>query len=122
MKTSNDPRHTKRQRLVQELFSRDFNNQHVSLNTQQILQNQETIDEQIQQAASEFPLNKMNKIDLAILRLATYELTIERKTVKNVIIDEAIELAKEFGNTTSPGFVNGVLQKIISTYEKSTKI
>ncbi len=121
MKTSNDPRHTKRQRLVQELFSRDFNDQHVSLNTQHILQNQEAIDEQIQQAASEFPLDKMNKIDLAILRLATYELIIERKTVKNVIIDEAVELAKEFGNDTSPGFVNGVLQKI-STYEKSTKI
>jgi N utilization substance protein B len=47
------------------------------------------------------------KIDLAILRLAVYEL--EKRTPPKVIIDEAIELAKTFGNDNSPKFINGAL-------------
>lgn len=121
MKTSKDPRHIKRQQLVQELFRRDFNEQPISNTAEQILDKKQAIDAIIQQAAVEFPIEKMNKIDLAILRLATYELTIKRKTIKNVIIDEAVELAKEFGSDTSPAFINGVLQKI-SRYETTTNI
>ena len=115
MKTSNDPRHTRRKLLVQELFRRDFQSQPISAQATQILQHSKEIDEKIQQAASEFPIAKMNKIDLAILRLATYELTVEKKEPPKVIIDEAIELAKEFGNDTSPAFINGVLQKIVQS-------
>ena len=64
--------------------------------------------------APEYPVDKINRIDLAILRLASYELMVEQKEPKNVIIDEAVELAKEYGNESSPGFVNGVLGKIIT--------
>ncbi|HSA83359.1 MAG TPA: transcription antitermination factor NusB [Patescibacteria group bacterium] len=117
MKTSRDPRHRKRQRFVQELFSFDFQNQPVSVETQKILGHQEHIDKTIQQAAPDFPVEKINKIDLAILRLAVYELLIDRKEPQNVIIDEAVELAKEFGNNTSPAFINGVLGHI-TTYEQ----
>jgi len=112
MKTSHDPRHIKRQRLVQELFRRDFHNQHVSKEAEQIISFQQQIDEQIQKAAPEFPIAKINKTDLAVLRLATYEFLIEKKVPENVIIDEAVELAKEFGSSTSPAFVNGVLGHI----------
>ena len=119
MKTSQDPRHKKRQHLVQELFSRDFQDQHVSQNAQIILDHKEEIDEKIQQAAPDFPVEKINKTDLAILRLAVYELLIDKKEPQNVIIDEAVELAKEFGNETSSSFVNGVLGHIIS-YAKLT--
>ncbi len=114
MKTSQDPRHKKRQHLVQELFSRDFQNQPVSRETQDILSNLKNLDEQIRKAAPDFPVEKINKIDLAILRLAAYELLIEQKEPQNVIIDEAVELAKEFSNNTSPAFINGVLGHIIS--------
>ena len=114
MKTSQDPRHKKRQHLVQELFSRDFQDQHVSKQTQIILENKEEIDKSIQKAAPDFPIEKINKTDLAILRLAIYELLIEKTQPQNVIIDEAVELAKEFGNETSPSFINGVLGHIIS--------
>ena len=58
---------------------------------------------------------KINKIDLAILRLSVYEL-ISNQKVKvppKVVVDEAVELAKEFGSDASPGFVNGVLGKLI---------
>ena len=119
MKTSHDPRHKKRQFLVQELFSRDFQDQNVSKQTQLILEHKEEIDKKIRAAAPDFPVEKINKTDLAVLRLATYELLIEKKEPQNVIIDEAVELAKEFGNDTSPAFVNGVLGHIIS-YAKLT--
>jgi transcription antitermination protein NusB len=119
MKTSQDPRHRKRQRLIQELFSIEFQKQTVSRETKTVLSHKNEIDAKIQQAAPDFPVEKINKIDLAILRLATYELLIEQTEPQNVIIDEAVELAKEFGNNTSPAFVNGVLGHILS-YAKST--
>lgn len=114
MKTSKDPRHKKRQQLVQELFSRDFQDQPVSRDTQTVLTHLPNIDKEIQKAAPDFPIAKINKTDLAILRLATFELLIDQKEPKNVIIDEAVELAKEFGNDTSPAFINGVLGHIIA--------
>lgn len=73
------------------------------------------IDEKIQLAAPEWPIDKIAKIDLAILRLATYELLIEKNEPPKVIIDEAIELGKEFGNDNSAKFVNGVLGTILKT-------
>ena len=72
------------------------------------------IDPLITQAAPEWPLAKLNPIDLAILRLAVYELVIDKKAPYKVIIDEAVELAKQFGGDASPGFVNGALGNIVS--------
>jgi N utilization substance protein B len=112
MKTSYDPRHQKRQHIVQEIFSTEFHQQEVSADCKEVLKHIKFIDEQIHKAAPDFPVEKINKIDLAILRLAMYELLIEKKTPQNVIIDEAVELAKEFANDTSPAFVNGVLGHI----------
>lgn len=112
MKTSQDPRHKRRQHFIEELFSADFHEQPVSSETQTILDNKEGIDKEIQKAAPDFPIDKINKIDLAILRLAVYELVFKQKEPKNVIIDEAVELAKEYANETSPSFINGVLSHI----------
>lgn len=119
MKTPQDPRHKKRQLIIQELFSLQFQNQKVSENSKTIIKHITTIDNYIQQSAPEFPVTKINRIDLAILRLAVYEILIEKKEPQNVIIDEAVELAKEYGNETSPGFINGVLGKIV-TYAKTS--
>jgi len=113
MKTSLDPRHKRRQRLIQDLFSREFHDQPVSPEVETILKQQTFLDKHIHEAAPDFPVEKINKIDLAILRLAVYELLIVKKEPSNVIIDECVELAKEFGNDTSPAFVNGVLGHII---------
>lgn len=114
MKTALDPRHKRRQLLIQELFRSDFHEQKVSEIAKTILENREKIDAHIQQAAPDFPVDKINKIDLAILRLSVYDLVISRQVPQNVVIDEAVELAKEFGNATSPAFVNGVLGHIAS--------
>ncbi len=114
MKTPHDPRHAKRRTLVEELFRMDFHSQKVNIRTKEIFSNRQKIDTLIEKAAVEFPINKINKIDLAILRLAVYELQIEKKEPPKVVIDEAIELAKEYGGETSPSFINGVLGTIIS--------
>ena len=112
MKTSHDPRHLRRQHIIQEIFSTEFHQQEVSADSKEVLKHTAFIDEQIQKAAPDFPVDKINRVDLAILRLATYELLIEKNTPQNVIIDEAVELAKEFANDTSPAFVNGVMGHI----------
>jgi len=112
MKTPQDPRHRRRQHLVQELFSTQFHTQEVSPEARDILKNVKLLDEKIHEAAPDFPVEKINQVDLAILRLAIYELLIDKKEPQNVIIDEAVELAKEFANDTSPSFINGVLGNI----------
>src|SRR6267154_220085 len=112
MKTSHDPRHQRIQHIVQEIFSTEFHPQEVSLESKEILKHTDFLDKQIHLAAPDFPVDKINKVDLAILRLATYELLIEKKAPQNVVIDEAVELAKEYANDTSPAFVNGVLGHI----------
>lgn len=109
MKSPHDPRHIKRKKLLEELFSLEFHKQPVSHETQDIIKNIKQIDEAISKAAPEFPVEKINKVDLAILRLAMYELIISKNSPAKVIIDEAIELAKEYGGETSPAFINGAL-------------
>jgi len=116
MKKKSDPRHLARQKIVQELFSYSFlkkQNQDFFSETQKIIKNLDKVDPKIEKAAPEFPVNRLNKIDLAILRLAIFELLISKKEPFRVIIDEAIELSKEFGSENSPKFVNGTLGTII---------
>jgi transcription antitermination protein NusB len=115
MKTSSDPRHQKRVKLVQELFANDFKKQ--GRYVTEIWSNLDKIDPEIVEAAPEWPLEKLNKIDLAILRLAVYELIIDKSVPYKVIIDEAVELAKEFGGSAAPDFINGVLGYIVKKYE-----
>lgn len=114
MKTSSDPRHKKRQNIVKALFAESFLKQPThNQKVLQILSNLDKIDSSIKQIAPEFPIEKINKADLAILRLGVYELLIEKQEPPKAIVDEAIELAKEYGGETSPGFVNGALGKLL---------
>lgn len=114
MKTSTDPRHQRRIKLIQRLFSSSFRNS-PEPEIAHIWKHLGQIDPLIVTAAPEWPIDKLNPIDLAILRLAVYELTIDKKTPFKVIIDEAIELAKQFGSSSSPKFINGALGNIVKT-------
>lgn len=115
MKTSTDPRHQKRITYMQKLFSLGFaHTEPPDEDIQPITAKLSEIDAKIIKSAAEWPIDKIAKPDLAILRLATYEL-LKGKEPPKVIIDEAIELAKEFGNPTSPKFINGVLGTIVQT-------
>lgn len=119
MKTLTDPRHQKRRKIVQELFALSFRSQtvHQSL-TRQVISDLAEIDKIISKSAPAFPLDKIGKIDLAILRLAVFEL-LKHTAPPKVIIDEAVELAKEFGGETSFSFVNGVLGTVFKNYGNS---
>ena len=116
MKSSSDPRHIKRRQTIKTLFAESFTHQpNISGYAQKIFSKAKSIDKKIQQAAPSWPVDKLNKIDLAVLRLAIYEME-KDKTPPKVIIDEAVELAKEYGSDNSPSFVNGVLGAIYKQY------
>lgn len=99
---------------MRELFSWDFHQEAApSKEMKKIKAGIKTIDKLIQKAAPDRPLNQINKIDLAILRLSIFELIIEMETPPKVVVDEAIELGKEFGSDSSPAFINGALGQLI---------
>lgn len=110
-----DPRHKKRIKIVQELYSQEFCPQPSLLpKTKKIIENKNKFIDIVKKYASKFPVEKISKVDLAILELSLYELLIEKKEPKKVIIDEAVELAKEFGGERSYAFINAVLGKVIN--------
>ncbi len=100
---------------MQKLFSLGFPGSPKDKTIARVVKNTPPIDEAIAAAAPEWPVDKIAKIDLAILRLSIYELTVEKKEPPKVIIDEAVEIAKEFGNDNSAKFVNGVLGTILKS-------
>jgi len=73
---------------------------------------QSAIDPLIKKYAENWEIGRMATIDRCILRLAAYELVHELETPINVIINEAVEIAKKFSTGESGKFVNGILDKI----------
>lgn len=71
------------------------------------------IDEKLSSLSSGWKLSRMNKVDLAILRLAVYEIVYEELPPK-IAINEAVELAKKYGSDQSGSFVNGVLAGLVN--------
>lgn len=81
------------------------------------LKNENKIDAMIVPAAPEWPIDQIAKMDKAILRMSIYELLIKKDVPPKVAINEAVELAKEFGGDNSSKFVNGVLGTIFRQSE-----
>ncbi len=81
-------------------------------------EHRERIDETIRKVSHHWRLERMMRVDRNILRLATYELLERSDIPRRVTLNEAIELAKRFGAEGSPGFVNGVLDRIASDLGK----
>lgn len=71
------------------------------------------IDGIVENCASGWKLIRMGKIDLTIIRLATFEALYDEDIPTGVAINEAVEIAKIFGEDNSPSFINGVLAKIV---------
>jgi len=84
-----------------------------------VLQNKSELDALIKKFAPAFPPEQMSIIDRNILRLAIFEILFDDKTPFKVAINEAVELAKEFGGDSSPRLINGVLGSI--TTERGVK-
>lgn len=77
-----------------------------------VIENIEKIDKIIVLTAPDWPLKNISKIDLVILRIGIFELEFMKENAKNIVIDEAVELAKKFGNDSSSKFINGVLDNL----------
>lgn len=142
MKRSTDPRHQARILVLQELFSWYFNvedipveeisvkelldiNEMTEYNEELydkildgVIENKDKIDELIKKYAPQWPIEQMKSVDLQILRIAIFEGFVAKITPPKVSIDEAIEIAKDFGGGISSKFVNGVLGAI---YEETKK-
>jgi N utilization substance protein B len=81
--------------------------------------NLKRIDERISAASTRWKLHRIAAVDRSILRVATYELLFEPETPAEVVIDEALEIARRFAGDASPAFVNGVLDVIARQRETS---
>lgn len=119
MKKKVDPRHKKRVNIVKKLFEKEFRkDKNIAAESAigEIISNEKKIDKLISQNAPAWPINQIAPIDLVTLRLAIWELKFKKeKEPYKAIIDEAIEIAKEYGSKSSPSFVNGVLGTVIQS-------
>lgn len=71
------------------------------------------IDELIEKTSTGWKLNRMSKVDLAILRLAVYEALYDEDIPVGVAVNEAVVIAKKFGGEDSGAFINGILGKLV---------
>jgi len=78
----------------------------------------ERVDALIRQVSKHWRLERMARVDRNIIRLAVYELAERPEIPRRVTLNEAIELAKRFGDENSPAFVNGVLDRIADAVQK----
>lgn len=149
MKKSNDPRHNARRIALQTLFKWSYNPENdVLLTLEEVLRELEgtegfnpnfnrqlaqellkgttskiqEIDKIITKTAPQWPLDQIARVDLNILRLAIFEVIFYNLTPPKVAIDEAVELAKEFGGENSPKFINGVLGTVMEMKEKTVQL
>ncbi|HHU72281.1 MAG TPA: transcription antitermination factor NusB [Clostridiales bacterium] len=80
---------------------------------QGILSKLNEVDEILSEISSGWKLDRLGKVELTILRLGIYEMRFDDEIPVKVAINEAVELSKKFGGDDTPGFVNGVLAKIV---------
>lgn len=71
------------------------------------------LDEDINKAAEGWKTSRLGKVELTILRLAIYEMKHDEDVPVGVAINEAVELAKQYGQDNSPAFINGILGKAV---------
>ena len=77
-----------------------------------VAENRKTIDEAVSARSTHWKLGRLATVDRNILRIATWELLFDPQIPAEVVIDEAVEIARRFGGAPSPAFVNGVLDQI----------
>ncbi len=128
-------RHLSRIIIMQTLFEAEFNNgadialiqqrneneykskadhEFIQEAVEGIQKNKNKLDKIIAESAPEWPLDQISHVDKCTLELAIYELFNHKDTPHKVVINEAVELAKQFGGESSSKFVNGVLGTVYS--------
>lgn len=103
--------------LLTDSYFRDFveepveaeDEEFIRKETQGVQEHLERLDEEIGAALKGWKVNRLSKVDLAILRLAAYEILFEDSLPVSVSINEAVELAKKYSQEAAPAFINGIL-------------
>ena len=90
---------------------KDSDKEYIIKREEDILSKLSEIDAEISDKATGWTIDRMGKVDLAIIRLAVYEIMFDDEIPLGVSINEAVELAKKYGRDESGSFVNGVLAK-----------
>jgi len=125
-------RRTAREKALQALFQIDVSNTEPSLAIEHVLEGESSddylnqlvlgvveqkdeIDNLISVNLEKWTLDRLATVDRNLLRMAAYELKFSEGIPDNVILDEAIEIAKIYGDNQSSKFINGVLSKIKET-------
>ncbi len=81
------------------------------------LLNYEKIETILQEHLKNWKLSRISRVDNTVLLLAANELCFTKDNPKNIVINEAIEISKKYGNADSGSFINGVLDNIAKKYE-----
>ena len=82
-----------------------------------VIEHRERLDALISEASSNWRMDQMGKVDRVVLRIAVYEIALDREVPVKAAINESIELAKTFSGEESGRFVNGVLGKVAAGVE-----
>ncbi len=80
-----------------------------------VIANREKLDAVLSEASDNWKLDQMAKVDRIVLRIAVYEITIDRRVPPKAAINESIELAKTFSGDEAGRFVNGILGRVAAT-------
>lgn len=99
--------------LEEEEIDRKNDRKQLDAKFHNILEKLTDIDRELNEKVSGWDTSRMGKVDLTILRLAVYEIQYDEDIPTGVAINEAVELAKKFGQDSSASFVNGVLAKFV---------
>lgn len=94
-----------------ETSDKDLNYLHEK--TAKVIEKIQEIDQLLNDTVVGWKTDRMGRVELTLLRLAYYEIKYDEDVPTGVAINEAVELAKRYGNTESASFINGVLAKLI---------
>ena len=96
---------------LEELSEKD--QEYMSRKYRHVLEKLDEIDALLNETSNGWKTKRMSRVDLTALRLAVYELKYDKDVPTGVAINEAVELAKKYGQETSGGFVNAILAKFV---------
>lgn len=103
-----------RQLFLDELGQEENEDTHyIQQKYEDILSHLTEIDAMVNEVALGWKTSRMGKVDLTLIRLAVYEIKFEEGVPQGVAINEAVELAKNYGTDDSSSFVNGILAKLV---------
>jgi N utilization substance protein B len=86
------------------------------------IENIHSIDKMIQIHLKNWDFSRLNRVDLAVLRMSTYTLMFQQDVAPSIVINEAIGISKEYGADDSYRFINGILDSIRITLQKTAEV